>query len=184
MNNKQYGVVLADPPWPYRNRGVNGAAEKHYPTMSIRQIQALPVGKLAMPNSVLLLWGTWPNLPLALSVLQAWGFQYVTGFPWIKVVNVPSVEQGLFRPFFGTGFWVRGCSEYVLIGRRGKVSPPTGNFVGLLSENFQHSRKPASIHEYAETMTGPYIELFARQHRPGWDVWGNEVASTVQMVGG
>jgi N6-adenosine-specific RNA methylase IME4 len=76
---------------------------------------------------------------------------------------------------------VRGCSEFVLIGRRGNVSPPAGDVVGLLSENFGHSRKPDSLHEYAELLPGPYLEMFARRPRAGWDVWGNQVAGSITL---
>ena len=71
---------------------------------------------------------------------------------------------------------MRGCSEYVLVGRRGKVSPPRlKGFLGLLSPNLRHSRKPDSVHEIAEALPGPYLELFGRRPRKGWTVFGNEV---------
>lgn len=180
-----YGVIIADPPWAYRNAGVEGAAAAEYPTMTTAQLCALPVANLAAPDAVLLLWGTWPNLPDALAVLRAWSFEYVSGFPWIKFSTPPVRDlwgDWRARPQYGTGFWVRGCSEFVFIGRRGNVSPPDGGFVGLLSANFGHSRKPDNLHQYAEQFPGPYLEMFARRPRPGWAVWGNEVASTVEVA--
>ena len=178
-----YRVILADPPWSYRNGG-NGAAKNHYPTMTTAGICALQVagravGELAAPDCVLLLWGTWPLVPDALRVMEAWGFAYVSGFPWVKLQDPPLVElfdAGQAKPTYGTGFWVRGCSEYVFIGRRGQPQRPAGAFLGLLSERFPHSRKPENIYQYAEAMAGPYLELFARRRRPGWVSWGNELA--------
>jgi N6-adenosine-specific RNA methylase IME4 len=79
------------------------------------------------------------------------------------------------RPTFGTGWWVRGCSEPILIAKRGQAKHPKVPHVGLLSERFAHSRKPDSVHELAEQHPGPYLELFARRARKGWDAWGNEL---------
>jgi N6-adenosine-specific RNA methylase IME4 len=77
---------------------------------------------------------------------------------------------------YGVGYWVRGCSEFVFIARRGHVSPPSQEgFLGLMSPNLQHSRKPDSVHVLAESLPGPYLELFARRPRDGWDTFGNEV---------
>jgi len=70
---------------------------------------------------------------------------------------------------------VRGASEPILICKRGNAKPPTNGFVGLIAPNIRHSRKPDNLHEYAEALPGPRLELFARLARPGWTVWGNEV---------
>ncbi len=116
--------------------------------------------------------------------MDAWGFQYKTGFPWIKILDEPRMSlfgDMIIKPQYGVGFWVRGASEYVAIGTRGKVSPPNSGFVGLLSENFQHSRKPENIYEIAESLPGPYLELFARRRRDGWDAFGNEIEGSVNL---
>lgn len=179
-----YKVIVADPPWQYSNSQVRGAAENHYPTMTIADICALPVADLAAPDAVLLLWTTWPQLKEGLQVVEAWGFEYVTGFPWVKIHGVPQTTLWgniEIRPRYGVGFWTRGCTELVLICRRGNVKPPTLNFMGLLSENYSHSRKPENLYDYAEAMPGPYLELFARRSRPGWDVWGNEVETAIPL---
>ena len=176
-------VIIADPPWQYRNKGVNGAAEKHYPTMSVDELCALPVAQAAADDCALFLWATWPFLTEALHVIRAWGFTYVTGFPWIKVQGGPVVNPWLgmpIRPSYGTGWWVRGCSEPILIARRGRPDQPTGSFVGLLSERFEHSRKPESIYHIAESMPGPYLEMFARRRREGWQQWGNQLPEDVK----
>ena len=183
MSNK-YGVILADPPWQYANAGCRGAAENQYPTMAIKELCALPVSNMAEEDAVLLLWATWPQMAEAMQLISAWGFKYVTGFPWIKVTDVSPNLWGQIEVSvpYGIGFWARGVSEPLLIARRGKVKAPPNGFIGLLSPNLYHSRKPDDIYHYAETLTGPYLELFARRPRPGWDVWGNQVNSTVELL--
>lgn len=180
----KYRVIIADPPWSYQNSGARGVAADQYNTMTIDDICALPVGELADENSVLLLWATNPLLPEALRVCDAWGFKYVTKFPWVKLVGTPQINffgDWEYKPNFGVGFWVRGCSEDVLICKRGQAKPPEYDFVGILSENFYHSRKPDNLYEYAESMPGPYLEMFARRQRPGWDVFGNQVANSITL---
>lgn len=79
-----YGVIYADPPWSYRQQG-NGAAARHYPTMTPDEIKALPVQALAAKDCALLMWATFPNLQQALDTIRAWGFEYKTlAFCWIK----------------------------------------------------------------------------------------------------
>ncbi len=183
---QQYGVIIADPPWAYRNGG-NGAASNHYPTMSTADICDLriagaPVRDLAAPDAVLLLWCTWPLLPDGLHIVSAWGFEYKSGFPWLKLLDPPAIDlfgELVAVPAYGVGMWARGCSEFVMICKRGNARPPADNFLGLLSERFAHSRKPENLYAYAESMAGPYLEIFARRTRPGWDVFGNQLPEEV-----
>lgn len=184
MSTNKYKVILADPPWNYANAGCRGAAENHYPTMTLKEICALPVPELAAKDSILLLWATWPQLREGLEVIKAWGFDYVTGFPWLKIVGDPTMNfwgEWDIKPQYGVGFWVRGCSEPLFIARKGAVSPPTDGFIGLLSENLRHSRKPENIYHYAERLSGPYLEMFARRPRPDWDSWGNQLQNSEQL---
>lgn len=178
--NAPYGVIVADPPWTYTNgknsKGLTGLASGEYDTMTIDDICAMPVKDLAAKDGVLLLWGTFPLLPEALMVLKSWGYTYKTGFPWIKMNNNFSMPPGV-------GFWVRGVSEFVMIGVRGKAKPPEpkDRYIGLIAPNLKHSRKPDSVHALAETLPGPYLELFARRSRKGWDCFGNEVDKATQQ---
>jgi len=173
---EKYSVILADCPWNYLNsHDKNGSVRSHYNTMTDKEICELPINNLAHKNSVLLLWGTWPKLKEAcLPVIDAWGFEYVTGFPWIKVEEIrPSLFGGnKIKPTYGTGFWIRGCTEPIFIAKKGNPKIPDGDFVGLLGEAVVHSKKPNDIYEYAEAMPGPYLELFARKKRDGWDSVG------------
>lgn len=187
MGMIKYGVIVADPPWAYKvgkSTGKSGVADKQYDTMGdadicALQVDGVPVSDLAADDSVLLMWATWPKLVEALDVVKAWGFDYVTGLPWIKITGTPQTDLWgdlTIRPSYGVGFWFRGATEPILVGRRGNAKAPREEgMVGLLCDRMQHSRKPENIHHIAETMPGPYLELFGRRQRDGWRVWGNEV---------
>ena len=180
----KYKVILADPPWSYSNSGCRGAAANQYSTMSLSDMKQLPVSEFTDPDCVLVMWATWPKLAEdCLPLMQAWGFDYVTGFPWVKVTSVSTNLWGVLeiKVPYGIGFWIRGCTEPVLIGRRGSPKPPPNGFIGLLSENLFHSRKPESIYHFCESMPGPYLEMFARRKRSGWDAFGNEIKDGIQM---
>lgn len=182
--NGNYGVIIADPPWNYNNAGCRGAAENEYRTMTLEELRRLPVASVAAEDCVLLMWATWPKLAeAALPLMSAWGFEYVTGFPWVKIIEVNTKLDGSvdFSVPCGIGFWVRGTTEPVLIGRRGKAKPPGDGYIGLLSPNLRHSRKPDSLYEYAESMPGPYLEMFARRPRPGWSAFGNEIEGSIVL---
>ena len=179
-----YSLISADIPWSYSNGG-NGAAKNHYPTMTNAQIASLPVAALAAPDCVLLMWATWPHLKFAMQLIDRYGFTYVTGLPWIKTTTPPVIDlfgELVAKPTYGTGFWVRGCSEPILIAKRGKASPDIGDLVGLLAERIlEHSRKPEDIYELAEALVPlapepepvSHLEMFARRRRPRWDVFGH-----------
>jgi N6-adenosine-specific RNA methylase IME4 len=186
-----FPVIYADPAWRYTNKGVNGAAEKHYPTMSVDELCALPVRRIAAKNAVLFLWYTNPLLPEALRVVEAWGFRFKTiPFTWVKSRN--------FQEFFGLGQWTRGNPESVMLGVRGKPPRPIDRGVRHLvwgdddetpvTETIcapvgRHSAKPPEVRTRIEQMLGPLdrIELFARERAPGWYAWGNEINSDVNL---
>ena len=103
-----------DPPWKYQKNKVHGAAERHHPTMGIKELCALPVADLAAPDSVLFLWATFPQLPEALQLIKAWGFQYKSvAFIWLKK------NKKADSWFYGMGFWTRGNAEICLLAIRG-----------------------------------------------------------------
>lgn len=109
-----YQIIYADPPWRYDQKGLQGAAEKHYSTMSLEDICKLPVGSISAKDSILFLWATFPQLPAALRVISAWGFKYKTvAFLWLKK------NRKADSWFFGLGFWTRGNAEVCLLATRG-----------------------------------------------------------------
>ena len=145
-------------------RGMDRAADNHYPTMSLDDIRSLPVP--AADAAVLFLWATVPMLPEALDVMRAWGFTYRSHFVWIK-------------SRVGTGYWNRNAHELLLVGTRGKIPAPAPGeqFCSVIEATAgAHSAKPAVFAEMAEEMFPnlPAVELFARGSRTGWDVWGAE----------
>lgn len=175
----KYGVIQADPPWQYeQGKALQGTVEEQYSVLTDADLFGLNVQAAAKDNCILLLWCTWPKLQIGLELISAWGFNYLTGFPWIKLSKN---GNGLY---YGVGFWTRGCSELILIARKGNVSPPKKEgWLGLISPNMQHSRKPEDLHEFAESLPGPYLELFARRPRDGWTVIGNELSGYLKSQG-
>ena len=181
-----YEVVYADPPWAYNQRAdtdsFRGGAMRHYSTMSTPEICALPIAELAAKNAMLFLWATFPCLPDAMQVIEAWGFEYCTcAFTWVKL-NPKSNS-----PFFGVGYYTKSNAEICLLARRGKTAlKPAVNTESqiIISPRMEHSRKPDEARQRIERMYPgcSRVELFARRQSPGWDVWGNQVESTVSLA--
>lgn len=174
-----YRTIYADPPWTFRtwsDRGKGRSPEAHYDCMSLDSIKALPVRDWAAPDAVLLMWATDPLLPRALEVIAAWGFTYKTvGFYWAKLrpgKDPSAMDEADF--FTGMGFWTRANPELCLLATRGKPKRRAGNVKRLLiAPRREHSRKPDEAARRVEALCeGPYLEMFARESRPGWDVWG------------
>lgn len=193
-----YNIILADPPWEYRDRKKirkDGKTAKRgigasniYPVMKVKDIASLSVSGITDDNCALFLWTTWPHLPDGLAVMQAWGFRYVgLGFIWVKRCLRAD------KPFYGVGCYTASNSEPCLLGIKGKMKPDPHNNVGEVvvyephprgpDKKIIHSRKPVSVRELIVELFGdvPRIELFAREKTPGWDVWGNEVESDVEL---
>ena len=171
----KYNVIYADPPWSfktYSDKGKDRSPEKHYSVMSFKDICNMPVGNIARDNSVLLMWAIDPLLDKAFEVIKAWGFTYKTvAFTWAKLNKTkPSF-------FTGLGYWTRGNPEMCLLATKGKPKRLSKSVPQLVvDKRREHSRKPDIMYQHIENLLeGPYIELFARQKRKGWDSWGNEV---------
>jgi N6-adenosine-specific RNA methylase IME4 len=164
-----YGVLYVDPPWDFlvysRATGMDRHAANHYPVSSLAELAALKIP--AAPDCVLYLWAPVAQLANALRLIEGWGFEYKSAHVWGK-------------PGRGTGYWVRDNAELLLIATRGNVpAPAPGTQAPCLIEapTGQHSEKPEVFAEMIERQwpNTPKLEMFARQPRPGWDVWGNEV---------
>lgn len=176
LDGKKYSVIYADPPWTFKTwskKGEGRSATQHYGCMNMDDIKNMNVSDVANKDCVLFLWVTDPLLDKQIEVMKSWGFTYKTvGFYWAKL----NKNGGDF--FFGNGYYTRGNPEQCWIGTRGKPGlPKTRSIRRLVVEpRREHSRKPDSIPNYIEEMyDGPYLELFSRTTRPGWDTWGNEV---------
>jgi N6-adenosine-specific RNA methylase IME4 len=169
-------TVLADPPWRFSNRTGKVAPEhrrlSRYRTLTAKEIAALPVAQLMAPRSHCYLWV--PNALLAegLMVMENWGFTYKANLVWHKVRKDGGSDGR------GVGFYFRNVTELVLFGSRGQLRTlgPGRRQVNLLAtRKREHSRKPDELYELIERCSpAPYLELFARYHRPGWTAWGDE----------
>lgn len=191
-----FNMIMADPPWRFDLRSEAGeekAPQAHYPCEDTDAICALPVEAIAAKDCLLWLWATNPMLPDALRVIEAWGFEYKTAGTWVK-----RTTRG--KDAFGTGYVLRSSNEPFLIATRGapKTTKSTRSTVPTYDDGFhalgeggvwpagsitieakvrEHSRKPEEAFEAAENLIpdARRIELFSRQFRQGWSVWGNEV---------
>ena len=148
--------------------------------MSIDELCALPVKRLAEKDCLLFLWATFPQLPEALRLIQAWGFTFKTvAFVWLKR-NRKSPTW-----FYGLGYWTRGNAEICLLAKRGKPKRlSAGVHQFIISPVEEHSKKPDVTRDKIVELAGDLsrVELFARQKMPGWDVWGNEVTSDLTLT--
>lgn len=164
-------VLYADPPWSYHNEGFEESATNFYPTLSLKEIcdftdkDGKKVTQLTTDKAVLFLWVTYPLADEGFEVIKAWGFEYKAQMVWIKNKTLP------------IGWWVKPRHELLYIAAKGEAAFPAVKFDSIFEyEATEHSKKPAIVYEWIEQMyTGPYIELFARNTRPGWESWGNQV---------
>jgi len=167
--NKKYQIIMADPPWQYDFSKDNAdKIENHYPTMTLKQICSLNVP--SDDNCVLYLWATAPKLLEALEVMKSWGFKYKTHAIWDK-------------QWIGMGYWFRGTHELLLVGTKGKVSPPkpTKRVASVYKERrTEHSKKPRYFRDIiTDSFSADWnkLEMFARQKTDGWDAIGYEIDS-------
>jgi N6-adenosine-specific RNA methylase IME4 len=180
----KYRTIVIDPPWHYgttlpgfrgrhggdvRDRGRSGLP---YGTMTLDEIRGLPVADLAARDAHLYLWTTAKYLEAAFSIARAWGFKYSTPLVWCKP------PRGF--PGFPT---YAIATEFVLFCRRGSLKA-----TGRIDRNWwewkrgAHSQKPEHFIDMVETISpGPYLEMFSRRHRLGWDVWGDGVNSSIDL---
>jgi N6-adenosine-specific RNA methylase IME4 len=171
-----FGAILADPPWQFQNRTGKVAPEhrrlSRYETLSLADIMAIPVTRAAAEHSHLYLWVPNALLPEGLAVMQAWGFEYKTNLVWHKVRKDGGPDGR------GVGFYFRNTTELILFGVRGRLRtlPPGRSQVNVIKAmKREHSRKPDELYDIIEQCSpGPYLELFARGQRPGWQAWGNQ----------
>ena len=181
---KKYQIIYADPPWKYNSRAnhktrFRGGAYGHYPLMTMDDIKTLPIKEIADENACLFMWATFPYLKGQLEIFRAWGFEYKTlGFLWVKLNS----KNG--EPFFGVGFYSKSNAEVCLLGIRGRLKPIT-NYISqiIVSPRRLHSQKPDEVREKIVDLFGdlPRVELFARRKVEGWDCWGNEVESDIEL---
>lgn len=164
---KKYKTILADPPWKY-GKGWGWGAGEYYPLMVVEEICNLQIP--SAENAHLYLWSPNAMLPDAFRVIESWGFNYKTCITWVK-------HRSIF------GYYFKGQTEQLLFSVKGKLPPNDKKQTTVLFAKIRrHSQKPDRIYEIIEAVSPPpYLELFARQKTPGWDVWGNEVESDIEL---
>lgn len=190
LRRNHYKTIVADPPWRYIVRspkGMGRSPDRHYKTMTLDEIKALPVAEIAAKDCVLLLWVIDTHARMAFEVLDAWGFQYKTvGFYWAKTTRLGTDHVGM-------GHWTRANPEHAyeahlrpdneqevercFLNSKGSPKRVARDVRRLIvSPVREHSRKPDELHDRARRLSaGPYCELFAREARLGWTCWGDQV---------
>tara|TARA_B100001094_G_C18108801_1_gene759924 strand:+ start:338 stop:883 length:546 start_codon:yes stop_codon:yes gene_type:complete len=181
MSNKLYSTIMADPPWYQRGGGKSKrGADKHYEILKEKEIKKVMSEMLAgrvAKDAHMYMWVANNHLAEGLRIIDHLGFKYITNLVWAK-------------PSFGLGRYFRGQHEICLFATRGRgfsVRTEVNNCPTLLGSSLikptRHSAKPKEIYELIESRsTGPYLELFARNRRLGWDCLGNEAPEEEQDV--
>lgn len=180
-----FSTVLADPPWRFTNRTGKVAPEHRrldrYSTMTLDGIKSIPVDNVSSRNAHLYLWVPNALLPDGLDVMNAWGFRYVSNIIWAKRRKDGGPDGR------GVGFYFRNVTEILLFGVKGSMRTldPGRTQVNMIeTRKREHSRKPDEQYHLIESCSpGPYLELFARHSRSGWNVWGDESAEDIAPRG-
>lgn len=176
-SNNGFRCIVADPPWLERGGGkLKRGADRHYPLMKTSAIVELMIGvlnqnryRVNVNGCHMYLWVTNNFLRDGIAVLEALGFRYVTMRTWAK-------------DRIGLGYYWRGQTEHVLFGVRGKLPSLVRTESTLVGKGIvkrgRHSAKPQVFYDEVERVSpGPRLEMFAREPREGWTVWGNEIAA-------
>lgn len=177
VGERKFRTILADPPWQFQNRTGKMAPEhkrlSRYKTMQLDDIKTLPVAQVLEDTAHCYLWVPNALLPEGLEVLKAWGFAYKSNLVWHKVRKDGGSDGR------GVGFYFRNVTELILFGTRGKkartLAPGRRQVNFLATKKREHSRKPDEAYDIIESCSpGPYLEMFARGSRDGWETWGNQ----------
>ena len=173
-----YKTVLADPPWNEQGGGrIRRGADRHYNLMSKEEIIDYMRKVSIAEDAHLYLWVTNNHLTEGLEVMHALGFKYVTNIAWVK-------------DRIGLGQYFRGQHELCLFGTKGKQPYKTGTAGRscctepsvIFANRTEHSKKPEAMYAKIEnTSYPPFVELFARQRRSGWDSVGNQLEPYTQQ---
>jgi N6-adenosine-specific RNA methylase IME4 len=167
----RFGTIYADPPWLYDNQATRAATSNHYSGMTVKQLRELPIRELAAPDAHLHMWTTNAFLFEGFTILDAWGFEFLSASVWLK-------------PQMGLGNYWRNSHEFMLTAIRGgaqrfidhsKMSWQDGR--AIKAARGRHSAKPEQMRNMIERASpGPFLELFGRRHADRWCVWGNQIA--------
>lgn len=181
----KFDTIYVDPAWTfktYSDLGKGKSPEKHYKVMTLEDMKALPIPELLADNAAVFMWATWPTIFQAGELGAAWGLSYSTcAFLWAKTNKKPHPEIKDVADdkhwFFGMGYNTRANTEPCLLFTKGSPVRRARNVRQLvIAPVGKHSAKPDKVYPRIEALTGStYLELFARQTRPGWTSLGNEI---------
>jgi len=177
QNSKKYQIILADPPWSVSlfSRIVRPKQLPHpYAKMILNDIKNLRVKDIADQNGChLFLWTTHKWLPKAFEVMKAWGFHYHCLLTWDKTYG--------FTPY--SFMWSTEFCLYGYIKGKWMKFSKMGEKALIREKPMKHSKKPQAMRDLILKSVGDLsrIELFAREKTEGWDVWGNEVESDIEL---
>lgn len=194
LKRNHYKVILADPPWLWESwskKGESKSPSRHYDLMKFEDIYNMPFHEIMAEDCAVFVWCTWPTMPKPWIAMERWGVNY-SGLAWEWFKFNPTTGKASFGGGLGG---TRKNVEPCILARRGKpalknrserdwiidesgleiISPSSADI--LAAPRREHSRKPDETFARIERMfDGPYLELFARESRPGWESWGNEAA--------
>ena len=183
----KYQIIYADPPWKFGSKSYQDSGrdmlkleDTQYKTMTVSDLKRLPIQGITHDDCALFLWTTDAHIKEAIETIEAWGFKYKTiAFVWLK-----KYESGSYVYNFAP--WTMKSHEICLLGTKGVLGKykKANNIKGLVEAvRTKHSKKPQEVRENIERLFGdlPRIELFARERVEGWDVWGNEVESDIEL---
>lgn len=178
----KYATIVADPPWEYDQfvslwptRDKKATRPLPYASMSLWEIGELPLDELADPSGCnLFLWTTNRYLPFAFPLLEHWGFEYRQTITWAKTNPAP-----------WSGSVATHSTEFLLLACRSGGAGFTGREPAsvLTHRRMEHSQKPEVFLDFVESVSpGPYLEMFARRNRLGWETWGNQALEHVELA--
>lgn len=174
METKKYQIIVVDPPWEIskiRKRVRPNQVEMDYPMMSIAKIKALKIPEISATPSMIFVWTIDKYLYETKPILEHWGFKYHLTMAWDKT-------NGLAMYGFNRQ------TEFILVGLKGKHNAyPQRQTIrtSFTAKSKRHSQKPDEFYGMLSVLDGNKIDLFARERRFGWDVWGNEVESDIDF---
>lgn len=207
-----FDLILADPPWDYANKASRGAANNHYDTTKYHSLAEIPVGSIAAPNSVLIMWYTGNFNQEAIDLAKAWGFTLKTmkGFTWVKLNKLARahIEKAMRDQLVNGGgfnyeFFIKLLNEQTRMNGGNYTRANTedcliaikGNGLERLDASIkqvvyapldEHSRKPEEVRQRIERLYGDVrrVELFSRTTAPGWAMWGNQAPECADVFAG
>lgn len=185
-----YKVLLIDPAWKFKKYSdidPGRSADRHYGCMSDEDTARLPIYDLLEPDAMCFMWTTRTHQEKAFQIAKAWGLSYSTiAFTWAKL-NPSAMGRMVTMDdpslwFMGLGYITRANCEQCLLFRKGKGLPRISKSVRelIVSPRRKHSQKPDRVYDDIEALYGSpdqtsYIEVFARNLRPGWTSVGNAI---------